>query len=93
MTNCKTFCIKRKRKSVLKNRPKFAGNHIDLKSNSDTCQTSKLERPTLIVNSFLLRWLAFIAFAKRSILDAWQDSEYASETITPKSLFNKVVDL
>ena len=58
MTNCKTFCIKRKRKSVLKNRPKFAGNHIDLKSNSDTCQTSKLERPTLIVNSFYcVDWL------------------------------------
>ena len=41
---------------------------------SEPCRTSKTERFAQIVNGF--QWLT--VFAKRSILDAWQVSEYVS---------------
>ena len=39
-----------------------------------TCQTSKMERFTKILND----WKALISFAKRPVLDVWQGSKYAS---------------
>ena len=42
---------------------------------SEPCQTSKMEVFAKIVNSFSF----FTIFAKFSILDIWQDSEFVSE--------------
>ena len=42
---------------------------------SEPCQTSKMEVFTKIVNGFSFLTI----FAKSSILDVWQDSEFASE--------------
>ena len=41
---------------------------------SEPCQTSKIESFAKIVNGFM----PLTIFAKRSILDVWQGSEYAS---------------
>ena len=52
---------------------------ITLEANSETypgpCQTSKMEVFTNLINGFSF----LIVFAKISILDVWQDSEFASE--------------
>ena len=40
------------------------------------CQTCKMERFAKIING----WKPLIIFAKRSILDVWQNSHYASES-------------
>ena len=45
------------------------------KANSKLCQTSQMELFTKIVK----HWKSLIIFAKISILDVWQGSEYASE--------------
>ena len=42
---------------------------------SEPCQTSKMEVFTKIVNGFSFLTI----FAKSSILDVWQDSEFASK--------------
>ena len=44
---------------------------------SEHCQTSKMELFAKIVNS----WKPLSIFAKSSILDVWQDSEYSSEIL------------
>ena len=44
---------------------------------SESCETSKTKRFGKIVNSLKLLTI----FTKRSILDIWQASEYASEKI------------
>ena len=45
----------------------------------DACQTSKMERFAKIVNG----WIPFTIFAKCSILDVWQGSEYAPPYQSP----------
>ena len=47
----------------------------NLEAYSEPCQTSKMEISAKIVNSFLF----FTSFAKSSILDVEQDSEFVSE--------------
>ena len=44
---------------------------------SEPCQTSKMERFAKIINSFQ----PLTTFAKRSILDVWQGSEFASREV------------
>ena len=44
-------------------------------ANSETCQTSKMERFAKIVNDFQLLTI----LAKCSLIDVWQGSEYASK--------------
>ena len=55
---------------------------------SEHCQTSKMERSAKITNSFL----PLTVFAKRSVLDVWQDSEYATFDVMKKIIdVNKAI--
>ena len=54
---------------------------------SEHCQTFKIERFEKIVEDFELLTI----FAKRSILDVWQGSEYASAAETHFSLGKKLI--
>ena len=49
---------------------------------SEPCQTAKTELFAKVVN-----WKPLIIFAKASILDVWQDSEYASENWSLQKVF------
>ena len=61
---------------------------------SKSCQTSKMEAFAQIVNGF---WFSAI-FAKSSILDVWQDSEFTSEASNnfaekaPSQIFDGVLN-
>ena len=46
--------------------------YLQRQAYSERCQTSKMETYVKIVNGLKL----LIVFAKKSILDVWQDSEY-----------------
>ena len=61
----------------------FLKSSLGSETNSESCQTSKMELSAKIVKNEM----PFTMFVKTYIMDAWQASEYASE------LASKVTDV